>query len=130
MNTTYFVNLVANNVLRSTASPAIPTKYYLGFSSTEPKADGGGVKEPSGMGYKRQAVTFGSPSNGVCGNSTPITFPESTGNWGSMKYFVIYDAETGGNLCMGGALQTVRNVEEQTVVTIRENDLKIQVVSP
>lgn len=40
MNTKYFLNLVAGNVFRSKETPAIPTKYYIGLSKTEPNETG------------------------------------------------------------------------------------------
>lgn len=132
MNTTYFLNLVAGNVLRTKTSPAIPSKLYLGLSSTEPTIAGGSVTEPGGgTGYSRVELTnLSEPSNGVVTNQQSIDFEESTSAWGTMTHYVIFDAQTGGNLCMYGRLSTSRTVEAATIMTIKAGSLSISVINP
>ena len=123
MNTTYFLNLVAGNVFGSKKSPAIPANYYIGVSKTNPASS---VSEPSGGAYARMQLTgLGAPSNGVVTNPADISFPESTAVWGTVTHFVIYDAATGGNLLMHGALTSARSVEANTILTIRSGSLKL-----
>ena len=130
MNTTYFLNLVAGNVFRSKTSPGIPSTYYLGLSSTAPNIGGTGVTEPSGGGYKRVAITnLTAPSNGVVSNSNDINFAESTAAWGVMSHYVIYDAETGGNLLMYDVLNAKRTVEESTIMTVLAGALTLSAVN-
>lgn len=132
MNTTYFLNLVAGNVLRTKTSPAIPSKYYIGLSSTEPTLSGGSVTEPgSNTGYSRVELTnLSEPDNGVVTNSVAIDFDESTAAWGTMTHYLIFDAETDGNLLMYGRLSTSRTVEAATIMTIKPGSLNISVVNP
>lgn len=59
-----------------------------------------------------------------------ITFNESTSAWGTVTHFVIYDAETEGNLLMYGAFTQPRVVESATIMTIKENFLKLSVLNP
>ena len=68
MNTTYFLNLVAGNVFGTKTSPAIPTTYYLGLSSTAPTSSGTNVTEPSSAGsaYARVKLeNLSEPTGGV-----------------------------------------------------------------
>lgn len=68
MNTTYFLNQIMGNVFKSKTDPALPQKYYLGVSTTEPNVNGTGVTEPtdSGSGYKRIEITgLSEPTNGA-----------------------------------------------------------------
>ena len=134
MNTTYFLNCVAGNVFKTKTSPTLPTEYYLGLSTTAPAVGGTGATEPSSSaGYARVQLTqLGEPSNGVVSNSTAINFPESTSSWGTITHFVIYDSETvgAGNLLMYGELSTSRVVESGTIMTIKENYLKLSVQNP
>lgn len=132
MNTTYFLNLVSGNVFGSKTTPAIPSKYYLGLSSTAPGLDGSGATEPgAGTGYARVELTsLSAPSNGVVTNSTAIDFAESTAEWGTMTHFAIYDAPTGGNLLMYGELSASRHVEAATIMTIKLGSLNLSVVNP
>ena len=132
MNTTHFLNRVAGNLFGTAKTPALPTTYYVGLSTTAPNAAGGNVSEPaSSAGYKREALTnLSAPVNGVVSNASNISFEESTASWGTVTHFVIYDASTGGNLLMYGALTAPRTVEAATVMVIRQNYLKLSAQNP
>jgi hypothetical protein len=92
-----------------------PTTIYVALSTTTPTATGTNVTEPSGSAYARVSVTnnttnFPSASAGSKSNGTTITFTTATGSWGTVTYFVLYDASTSGN-CIGfGALNTAQTV--------------------
>lgn len=132
MNTTYFLNQVMGNVFNTKVSPALPKDYFIGLSSTTPSVDGTGVSEPaSSAGYARIKLdVLSEPTNGAITNNNPISFEESTANWGTMTHFVIYDALTGGNLLMYDALSTPRNVETATIVTIKKGSLTLTLSNP
>lgn len=124
MVTTYFLNNIMGNVFESQTTPSLPNAYYLGLSSTAPTLAGGNVTEPSGNGYARvELTTLSAPTNGVVKNSQDIIFPESTGSWGTLTHFVLYNAETGGDLLMYGTLSASRSIEKDTVIRINANNL-------
>lgn len=132
MNTTHFLNRVAGNIFRTQTDPAIPTEYYIGLSTTEPTMAGANVSEPAtSAGYSRVLLeNLSVPTNGVVTNTANINFEESTSSWGTVTHFVIYDAEINGNLLMYGALSTPRVVEAATVMTIRQDYLRLSVQNP
>lgn len=134
MNTTYFLNCIAGNVFHTKSNPAIPASYYLGLSQTTPKVDGSGVTEPSvSAGYKRVKIeSLDAPVDGVVINHDPVSFEESTGNWGCVTHFVIYDTEDvgTGNLLMFDELKTHRNIETETIMVVREGYLRLLVQNP
>ena len=132
MNTTHFLNRVAGNLFRTETSPAIPTEYYIGLSTTEPTMSGANVREPPvSAGYGRVLLeNLSAPTNGVVPNTANINFEESTSSWGTVTHFVIYDAEIDGNLLMYGALSTPRVVEAATVMTIRQDYLRLSAQNP
>ena len=132
MNSTYFLNQVMGNVFNTKTSPALPTEYFIGLSSTAPSADGSSVSEPSSSaGYKRVKLeNLSEPATGVISNTQAISFDESTASWGTMTHFVIYDAESEGNLLMYDALSTPRNVETSTIVTIKQGSLSLTLSNP
>lgn len=132
MNTTYFLNCVAGNLFKSKITPALPTAYYIGLSSTTPVIAGTGATEPTNGGYARVQLTgnLGEPTDGVIKNNKEITFAESTADWGTMTQYVIYDAATGGNLLMFGALLHQRTVEVGTTVKIKVNEITLSVLNP
>lgn len=133
MNTTYFKNLIMGNVFKTKTSPAIPTKYYIGLSSTEPTLAGENVTEPSrtSTGYSRMELTsLSEPTDGIITNSADIKFSESQSDWfaaGSpATHYVIYDAQTGGNLLMYNQLTKSRIIESNTIATINAGSLTIK----
>lgn len=134
MNTTYFLNLAAGNLFQTQTSPAIPTAYYIGLSTTSPNTSGANVNEPSTAGaYTRVKLTsLSAPTNGVVTNNSDISWPESTSDWGTVTSYVIYDSATvgSGNLLMYGDLSTARTVEKDTIMTIKASYLKLSVLNP
>lgn len=134
MNTTYFLNCVSGNVFNTKTSPSLPKTYYIGLSTTIPNAEGGGYNEPSkSAGYTRvQLDSLSAPADGVVSNTSAIRFPESTASWGTVSYFVIFDADTvgAGNLLMYGELSTPRSVEAATIMEIKEGYLKLTTKNP
>lgn len=129
MNTTYFLNAVANQMF---LEPPSSIQFYLGLSKTEPSLDGGGVTEPgANTGYIRTKIEHLSLlNNGVVTNTSDIMFDESTAEWGDMKYFVIFDALNAGNLLMFGKLSHIRRVEVATQVVVEAGTLNLCVTNP
>ena len=133
MNTTYFKNVIMGNVFGSQANPALPSQYWIGLSSTAPNIAGSGVTEPSsvGTGYNRiHLESLSTPTGGVIINDGTIAFDESLSAWGLMTHYVVYDSRTGGNLLFFGNLTISRNVEQNTVVTIKAGELSITLENP
>ncbi len=134
MNTNYFLNCVAGNLFKTKTSPALPTEYYIGLSTSAPNVDGTGANEPStDAGYARVKLTsLSTPTDGVVTNTLAINFNESTATWNTITHFVIYDSAEvdSGNLLMYGELSTPRTVEAATIMTIKENYLKLSAQNP
>lgn len=130
MNTKYFLNLVAGNIFGSLTEPTIPAEYYIGFSSSTPSIDGSGVTEPIGGGYTRTLISgLSEPVDGMITNIDAISSPRSTEDWGVMTHYVIYDAETDGNLLMFDKLSRSRTVEADSRLTILEGTLRLSVIN-
>lgn len=132
MNTTYFLNQIMGNVFNTKTIPPLSKNYYIGLSSTKPQLDGTGVSEPSAStNYARVKLdTLSEPNNGIITNSVAISFDESSANWGTMTYFVIYDSLEAGNLLMYDTLSAPRNVEPTTIVTIKAGSLSLTLSNP
>lgn len=135
MNTTYFKNLIMGNLFKTKTSPAIPTNYYIGLSSTAPTLAGGNVTEPSTSqtGYARVKLSsLSTPTDGVITNTADIRFNESQSDWfGAGKpatHYVIYDAQTGGNLLMYNELSKSRIIESNTIATITASSLQLKLL--
>lgn len=109
---TLIANFVANN---TTATR--PTAWHLALYTAAPNDAGGGT-ELSGLGYSRQAITFGAASSGVVQNTSTHTFTASGGSWGTVSHYGIFDASTSGNLLWHGALTASRTVGDGEQLTV------------
>lgn len=119
---------------------------YIALSSTPPNADGTGVTEPSGNGYRRIStkwVNLRNPGENYTSawpsepsydavndkysvtNTEDIYWFEATGSWGTLGYFALYDAETGGNLYAYGTLSNAIAPTAGTIPVIRAGDITI-----
>lgn len=126
MTTTYFADCVIGNVFKTKTSPALPSTYYIGLSTTAPSLDGTGVSEPSDPAYARVALTsLTAPVGGVIRNDQVISFPDSTEDWGTITHFVLYDAQTGGNLLIYNTVDKPRLIQADSQITFKANGLSL-----
>lgn len=104
----YLETALLNHVLRNTAYTS-PTTVYLALYTVAPTETGGGT-EVTGGGYARQSVTFSAPAPDSCSNTTDVTFPIATGNWGTVVAFGVFDAASGGNMLYYNTLTAPRDI--------------------
>lgn len=130
MVTTYFKNLVAEHIWNVTGASSLPEKYYLALSSTEPLEDGTGVTEPNAaIGYTRVVMSgLSKASIGVVSNTTLISWPKTSTNSGTVSYWALYDASTGGNPLMGGALDDTKHLDKGTTIAIPVGEFSLKVL--
>lgn len=105
----FLENALINATLRATTYTS-PATVYVSLWTTDP-TDAGSGTEVSGGSYARTAVTFGAPSNGVTTNSAAVEFPQATASWGTVAYFGINDASTGGNLLYHSPVTTSKTID-------------------
>lgn len=81
---------------------------YMGLFSAAPSEGTNGVTftELNGNGYARAALSLamGNAENRAITNAEIIYFPEAEANWGTATHFGIFDAKTGGEPIIYGAL--------------------------
>ena len=138
---------ISNKILKSLVGKdsTYGSTIFVGLSSTEPKADGSGITEPTGNGYQRvligasnQSLTqkFGDPVDGVITNTADIYFPESSGSWGdTLTHFFFATSKDGteasnilafDELQEDGVASPVSVATEKTVVMFRKGQLSIK----
>lgn len=126
MVTSYFLNMIAGNVMKSASATALPTAYYVALSTTVPTGDGTNFTEVSGGGYSRGAFGSGSaPSNGLVSNLNDIEYTEASASWGTVKAFGIYDAATGGHLLAWDTLSPEQTIVSGNQVRFKPGALKV-----
>lgn len=101
---------------------------YLALFTSNPAPDGSGT-EVSGGAYARKAVTFGAPSlvGGVetCSNSAAVAFDTATTAWGSVAYWAIFSASTGGTLLWYGAFSRSKTIDVDDSITVPIGNLVV-----
>ncbi len=115
----YLENKLIDALFRSVPFTG-PTTVYFGLFTGSPTDVGGGT-EVTGGSYARVAVgansgnfsatnapdSTNSPSSGQSGTSynlVDIQFPAPTANWGLIVAMAVFDAPTGGNMLVYGAV--------------------------
>jgi hypothetical protein len=119
----YLEDALINGTLRGTTFTA-PAAVYVSLHTADP-TDAGTGTEVSGGSYVRQAATFGAPSNGVSTTTADVTFPQATGNWGTIGWIGIWDADTTGNMLYHTALDTSKAIDTGDIFKIASGSLTV-----
>ena len=119
----YLENEILDHIL-GTGAYTMPTTVYVGLSTGSFNDDNSGT-ELSGSGYARQAIAFNAASSGTADNSGAVDFPAATGSWGTVSHFGLFDARTGGNLLIHGALTASKAVDTGDILRIAAGDMDI-----
>jgi hypothetical protein len=102
-----------------------PTALFVGLYTANPTDVAGGT-EVTGGSYARVSVASAlanwagtqaaastvasSGTSGTTSNNGAITFPAPSANWGVVTGFALFDAVSGGNMLIWGALTTSKTV--------------------
>jgi len=119
----YLENALINATLRNTSYTS-PAAVYISLHTADP-TDAGSGTEVSGGSYIRQSATFGAPSNGVSTTTADVTVPQATGNWGTIGWIGIWDAQTTGNLLYHTALDASKAIDNGDIFKIASGSLTV-----
>lgn len=119
----YLENALINATLRATTFTS-PATVYVSLHTADP-TDAGSGTEVSGGSYARQSASFAAPSNGASATNADITFPQATGNWGTVTHIGIWDASTIGNLYYHTALDASKTIDTGDVFKIASGSLTV-----
>lgn len=125
----YFESAILN-LTKGTSIPAQST-LYLGLFQSNPSDTGSAGTEISYTGYARQVITFSAPADAqgsaggkVLANSATITFAEAQAAANSVQYIAVFDASTGGNMFLYGALDTELVIQAGVSPVFRAGSIK------
>lgn len=94
---------------------------YIGLFLTDPTPGANG-QEASGGGYARKVITFGAPSlvsgKQQVSNTAVISWPAFTADIGTIGYWAIFDAVSGGNQKWQGAFNQSKLVQTDDSVQL------------
>lgn len=120
--------LSQNHAMALLTSSLRGSTVYLALYNSEPTPADSGT-EVSGGSYARQAISFSAPAlvNGVAttSNSAAVSFPRATTAWGSVPYWGIRTANTGGTLLWQGSFTQEKSVDANDTITIYPGEIVI-----
>ena len=122
---TYLENALLDATLRNTSYTPPTTVYLALFTSSTGLEAGTLTNELSGGAYARQAITFGTPNDGVVSNSSAIAFAQATANWAGINATAIMDAATGGNVLYWAACD-LKNIDSGETMVVGVGKIKVQ----
>ena len=131
--TNYLEDKIWNHVFGSTTYTK-PTNWYVGLLTATPSDSASGT-EVSGGSYARQVCAFTITGTGTAEakNTSAITFPTATADWGIIGWVGIYDSLTGVNLVAYQNLQksdfstsTTKTVNDGDIFKFNASTIKIQ----
>lgn len=119
---------IVNHFLRAT-SQASPSAVYVALYTSDPAEDASGT-EASYTNYARQTSTWTALSAaGETKNSGAIVFP-ANGNASAsvtVTHAAVFDAASGGNMLIKGALTTSKTIEVSDVFAVADAQLVLTV---
>jgi len=126
--TDYAENAWLNHLCGTSYSPVATVYVALATADPTDAATGASMSEVANSGsYARTAVTFGVASSRQVAQSGTVTFPASTGAWGTLTHWAILDTATygSGNVLAHGALSSSVAVVSGNTVSIASGQITI-----
>ena len=110
----YLEAAVLDHILGTT--PLTAPTIWAALFTTDP-TDAGSGTEVSGGSYARKLLPFDAASSpgGTADNSGAVEFVKATAPWGDVTHMALFDASSGGNIIVHGALSAT--------VTITTDDI-------
>ncbi len=112
----------------TTAVVTRPAAWYVALHNADPTEDGtvGEQTAVADTNYVRQVVTMGAAAAGQSLNTTAISYtPDGVAPAAdfTVSYLSVWDASTGGNCLMYGAMQVARTINSANPLSIAIGDL-------
>lgn len=106
---------------------SVPTNIYIALFVGDPTDTGAGGAERTGLsGYARVVMDSWDVATGrATENTNKITFAQAGEDWGTIDYYGIYDALTGGNFLAHGSFGASKTCPDGTNLYIDVGDIDI-----
>lgn len=133
MSITYLASGSILNYNFGATAYSVPANYYVGLSTTHISNSGSNANPPVGYGYAKvtitndKATTFGVVSSGCLVNKAVITFPQSSGSWGTILDVTLSDS--GSNIWFFQALGTPVVVQSGTTISFAASAIAISMTN-
>lgn len=124
---TFLANKVIDHILRGQAY-SVPETVYASLHTAAVGDDGSGA-EVSGGDYERTAIAFDAASSRATANTSEVTFPEASGDWGNIGWFGVWDAQTDGNLLLWGKTTVTKHIVSGQTASIAAAALTLTITA-
>ena len=125
----YLENEILDHILRNEDYVNVATMYVALFDTSASLANleaGTLTGEISGNAYARQSCAFDVAAAGATANTADCTFPTASGgNWGTVRFVAIMDADTLGNVLFFGQLTADKVVNDGDTFKFNAGDLDV-----
>lgn len=109
-----------------TGAYGVPANIYVALSTADPLDTGANIAEPVAMAYARVVMNSWDVATArATENTSQITFAQSTGDWGTITHWAIFDAITGGNFLAHGDFTASKTAPNGTNLYIAAGDLDV-----
>ncbi len=129
----YYENQIINHMLRNVAFTTPTTTYLALFLAITGLEENAPTAEVSSGAYARQICVLNSSGAGASENTSLITFPTATANWGTVSHWCLTDHVsntawgTNVNVLMYAAVSTSKAVNIGDIAKVNAGDLDISV---
>jgi len=114
-----------DHVLKTTPF-TVPTNIYVALSTADPLDTGAGIAEPIGASYARVVMNvWNAAATRATANTNQITFAQAEQDFGTIAYWAIYDAITGGNFLAHGDFTVSKTCPIGTNLYIAAGDIDV-----
>jgi hypothetical protein len=114
-----------DHVFNGAYTPAADIYVGMGTSAD----DTGLTAEPSGNGYAREIILFGSPATRKVVQNGLITFDQATGAWGTMASYGLFSALTSGDFLGWGDFNVAKPVVDGNTPSIANSEVEISIAA-
>ncbi len=122
----YLSNKLLDHIFKNTAMTQATNLYAaLSLTGNNPGDDGSGASEPSDTYARVNHNVWSSASSGQSDNTGTITFAQATAAWGTVAYFMIFDALTTGNMFYYGSLTSPKAIGQNDTAQFADSGLSI-----
>jgi hypothetical protein len=137
--TNYLENKLVDHLFRA-QTLAAPGSLHISLHSADPGETGANELASTGA-YARASVTSSlanwagtqgagttvasSGTGGQTSNNGSITFATPTANWGNVTHFAVWDAATGGNCLLYGALSISKTINQGDSISFAAGSLTV-----
>lgn len=118
----YYANKLLEHALGKTEF-TMPTIMYLAAFDGDPLDAGSEIATGA---YARQQMTISAAAGAIASNGADITFPEATGDWGTVSHLGVFYQLTEGTVSFAGTMDTAKAIATSDQLKVSSGNFGVQ----